>query len=367
MLRAFVEAMLPEAALSALRGWRKQLRRGLPRGLQWPVLEGVLAMMHRGNPRSVCHCKLSSWKDAGTFRLFVRFRDGTEARLVYKRAVYSLDEIPANAGLPLRQGPPEFVIVGATDGPLARFVPRAYWSKACDDGFEYLWEDLGEDFVSFVEYQQSSPRTDLCEPLAAMHRALREQFSGQRVADLLDFDGMYSERIWEYAMRTLQAYFEATGEPVAGTLLARQKEVRSVFLDRSFQMERPTQVIHGDCNSSNLWVRRKADALQLKAVDWEWAGYGMPHADIISVVKGRTDGEKKEFLERYCTAAGLANTAREWHWLRRASMERSILDAAFLAKQSRDPLRSRQWFTGFIRRSLEDLLRETTRFASGDA
>jgi hypothetical protein len=325
--------------------------------------------MQCGKPQSVRHSKLSTWKDAGTFRLFLQFRDGKERTLIYKRAVYSLEEIPANEGLPVRQGPPELVIARSTDGPLAQFIPRAYWSSACDvdQSFEYLWEDLSVDHVRFVEYQQSSPQADVCEALAAMHRALRKQFSGPGVADLLNFDKLYNERIWEYALCSLRTYFDATGEPMAKAFLDRQQEVRTVFLDPSFHVDRPTQVIHGDCNSSNMWVRRQGDALELKAVDWEWAGYGMPHADIISIVKWRTDEQKEQFLQRYCAAAGVENTAREQHWLRRANMERAMLDAAFLAKQHQDPVRTQQWFKGFVRRSLEHLLRETTRFAQGGA
>ena len=198
-----------------------------------------------------------------------------------------------------------------------------------------------------------------------MHRALREQFADGEIEGFLRFDQAYAEGIWEYALNALNRYVDETGDPAAQRFLDRQDEVRVVFLDPSFQADRPTQPIHGDCNGTNMWVRTSNGHLHLKAVDWEWAGYGLPHADIISIVKWCSNDLKEEFLQRYCAAAGLEDLPRERRWLRRANMERAIMDAGFLAKQYLDPVRSQQWFQEFVRGSLGHLLEETESFASG--
>jgi len=366
-LRRLVKTILPEAAVAALRKRPRRPRAGLPPTLDPSILDQVLGEMKRPRPRSVQYQNLTTWKNTGTFRLILRFEHGGEERLIYKRAVYSLEEIPANEGLPVRQGPPEQVIAQAHEGPLTKFVPRAYWTQEDEDGeyFDYLWEDLSVRHEHFLEYQKLHPQTSVCESLAAMHHALRGQFAGREIAEFLRFDEAYAEGIWVYTLAALPGYLQRTGDPVVRTFLERQDEVRAVFLDSSFHVDRPMQPIHGDCNGTNMWVRDHEGGLRLKAVDWEWAGYGLPHADIISIVKWRPAEEQDEFLRRYCAAAGLEDIMQERRWLRRANMERAMLDAGFLAKQYQDPARSQSWFRGFVRGSLEHLLHDTEVFASG--
>lgn len=331
------------------------------------VVNHVAGQLCSARLRSTRYQGLTTWKDTGTFRVTLRFDDGQERPVIYKRAVYSLSEIPANHGLPVRQGPPEWVVAQTREGPLTAFLPRCYWVDVDEarQHFEYVWEDLGHDHEHFLGYQEAHSRADVVDSLVGMHRALRSQFQGVEVAEFLRYDQEYCEQIWEYTTSSLRLYFDQTRDPVVRSFLAREDDVGAVFLDPVFYVDRPVQPIHGDCNGTNLWVRDEGATLRMKAVDWEWAGHGLPHADIISILKWSSEEEKRQFLEQYCSAAGLGDVAVELRWLRRANMERAVLDAGFLAKQWVEPTRSQEWFRGFIAGSLEQLLAETDVFATG--
>lgn len=365
----FVKMVLPRSARTRIRRYRQRQRPGLPPTLDAGVIDHVAEQLSTSRVHSTHYQRLTTWKDTGTFRVTLRFDDGHERRVIYKRAVYSLDEIPANRGLPVRQGPPERIVAQTKEGPLAPFVPRTHWVDVdqASDHFDYVWEDLSLDHEHFLDYQEANSRVDLADSLVAMHRALRTQFDGVDVAEFLKYDQDYSEKLWEYTISSLSRNFERTGDPVIRSFLARKDQVREVFLDPAFHVDRPTQPIHGDFNGTNIWVRDEGGTLRMKAVDWEWAGYGLPHADMISVLKWCSEDEKREFLGGYCSAAGLGSVANERRWLRRANMERAILDAGFLSKQYMDPRRSQEWFRDFIVGSLEHLLDETDVFASGRA
>ena len=358
-----------DPARATVRGYLNRPRRGLPPILAPSIIENVLQQLGSPRLRSTQYQSLTTWKNTGTFRLILRFDDGRDKRLIYKRAVYSLEEIPANEGLPVRQGPPERLIASIGEGPLSEFIPYPYWVAENRDEryFDYVWEDLGVQHQHFLKYQDTQPRAAVCESLAAMHLALRKQFPDHQDADLLHYDRDYGQKIWHYAISALPEYLRQSGDPVVEDFLRRQDRVSEVFLDPGFHVDRPTQVVHGDCNGTNIWVRRQDDKLHMKAVDWEWAGYGLPHADMISIIKWCSSDEKDEFLARYCDAAGLDDVPAQRRWLRRANMERAVLDAGFLAKQYLDPARSQKWFQPFIGGSLEHLLAEADALSTGKA
>lgn len=368
-LRRFIKMAMPQSARTALQRYRRRNRPGLPPTLSPTVIDHVAERLSNSRLHSTRYESLTTWKDTGTFRLTLRFDNGQERCLIYKRAVYSLDEIPANEGLPIRQGPPERFIAQTKRGPLVPFLPHAHWVDAHEAGdhFDYIWEDLSLGHEHFLSYQEAHSRANLAHSLVAMHKALRTQFDDQVDSALLRYNQRYSEKLWVYAISSLHNYLQQTGDPVVRSFLNRREQVGEIFLDPIFYLDRPHQPIHGDCNGTNIWVRNEAGSLHMKAVDWEWAGYGMPHADIISIVRWCSENGRDEFLDRYCAQADLQNVALQRAWLRRANMERALLDAGFLSKQYLGPKQSQEWFRGFIIGSLKQLLTETDVFASGKA
>lgn len=367
-LNRLARLILPRSARTLVRRHRQRPRPGLPPTLEPTVIDRVAGQLSASRLHATSYQSLTTWKDTGTFRVTLRFDEGRVRRVIYKRAVYSLDEIPANEGLPVRQGPPEQLVAQTTEGPLVRFIPRCYWVEVDESAqhFDYVWEDLGVDHEHFLGYPETNSMTDIAGSLVAMHGALRTQFDGNE-QDFLHYDQPYCEELWEYTIHSLTSYADQTGDRSTRALLGRREEVGEVFLDPTFHKGRPVQPIHGDCNGTNIWVHSEGGELRMKAVDWEWAGYGLPHADIISIVRWSSEMERDAFVERYCASAGLTDVERQRRWLRRANMERAVLDAGFLSKQYLDPKRSQEWFRGFIAASLEQLLAETEFFVSGKA
>ena len=84
----------------------------------------------------------------------------------------------------------------------------------------------------------------------------------------------------------------------------------------------------------------------MKLVDWEWAGYGSPYTDLVSLLKGaRPDVEKRCFQEfdaavrRLPSGSGSVfgrTDAENWRMYTWGKLDRAITDAGFLAAQHLD-------------------------------
>jgi len=362
MIGSLILRFLPAFLHPAVNRIRESPKQGIPPGLQTDAVNHAATKLYNGKILSIYYKRLRSWRKSGTFRIFLNFTDGRTFTMIYKRMVYSIDEIPANDKLPAKQGPPEYLVASILTGPLVSFKPITYWQShnKTEECFEYLFEDLQDDYVPFVDYQKTHSERSICKSLAEMHRALREQIFDLDRNMLIKFDNDYARKVWIYTLDSLPGYYKLTGDPIVNKFLKDSSKIEAEFFDPFFESNRPKQIIHGDCNGTNIWVKEGTNALEMKAVDWEWAGYGMPHADLISILKWRTKEEKEDFLKEYCANAGLTDISRETRWLKRANMERAILDAGFLAKQYQNPKTSKEWFKTFVHDSLVHLIQEAS-------
>jgi thiamine kinase-like enzyme len=113
--------------------------------------------------------------------------------------------------------------------------------------------------------------------------------------------------------------------------------------------------IHGDYNMSNIHIYRGKHG-QLKVVDWEWAGIGLPHADLAALVKSLRVEDHQTLLQMFeedDSRLDVEQHRRLFHWCR---LERRLLDVAFLAKQQLDSGRRVSWLQREISRSAGDVL-----------
>ncbi len=91
--------------------------------------------------------------------------------------------------------------------------------------------------------------------------------------------------------------------------------------------------IHGDLNSTNVLFHRN-EPRRIKLIDWEWAGFGLPHSDLASLFKTVSPELEARGLSAYgqaCERAVAMDVCRVYQWCK---LQRGIFDAAFFAKQT---------------------------------
>lgn len=299
--------------------------------------------------RTVEH--LSSWKHAGAFRVRGTTADGRSWGLVWKEADYGQEHVPALRGLPVRPGPPEFAVYGRADRLLGDLLPVVHHCEELVPGvrYRYLLEDLAP---CHIRLGQPHLGMLLAELLAGIHadlavaRPLLEPW-------LLDYDPETGRRLLHYVAEALGEL--AGTDPLVGGVLDDWERVRAVHLggmERVYQRVEPT-VVHGDLNPSNVWSDR-VQPKQVRLVDWEWAGIGIPHTDLVAVLENATPDVERRALRRFHEVSGARSLAEDVHAYRWCKLQRALLNAGFLANQHlrTDQPAPRMGVPGVVRHSL---------------
>jgi thiamine kinase-like enzyme len=350
------------------RSWRERGKRvdGLPPGIDFETLNALCREHGRGDLKRCEHEHLSGWKARGTYRLALHTEAG-KWRLIFKDECYRPELIPALEGLPVSPGPPEMAVYRARSTALSPFLPQLFWSRELEPGrhFQYLLEDLAETHAT------SRPETlddhvTATRVLLQLHKALREAFATKSLDGLLRYDRRYSERLLDYAEANLADYVSHTGDDTVAALSDQWRQVASVHEQDEFYDDGLRAPIHGDYNRSNIHFD-PADDHKPKVVDWEWAGVGLPHADLAALAKSVRPEDHATLLQVFLEADRRLDTQQHWrlfHWCR---LERRLLDTAFLARQQMASSRSVPWLQAEIRRSATDVLAAVARLRAAQA
>jgi hypothetical protein len=310
-----------------------------------------------GGLKRCTHLHLSGWKSRGTYRLELFTDGGTTWRLIFKDEYYCQELIPAMEGLPASPGPPEALIYRLQSPFLSPFLPQLFWFREIEPGrrFQYLLEDLAGTCGEL--HLGKLPHIRAVRNLRRIQEVLGETFKGEHPDGLIRYDRRYSERLLDYAAISLAEYAAQTREDAVATLRARWRDVVSVHQREEFYENGLRVPIHGDFSRSNIHVHRDNDA-ELKVVDWEWAGIGLPHADLAALVKSVYREDHPALLRAFVEGDRRFDPEqhqRLFHW---CQLERRLLDAAFLAKQQLSSSRRVAWLQPDIKQAAGDVLAE---------
>lgn len=315
------------------RGGRPKLP-GPPPGLDLAELEELCEELRGTGVAELTHSHLSAWKESGSYALHVQDGRGETWNLIYKRADYGMQEIPALEGFPLNPGPPEFLVM-SSNGALAPFLPRVYRARETKVGeqFLYLVEDLSDRF----RVAKGSDSVRCAEFLPELQRALAAEFTGCDDPRFLRFDDRFWAGLVNYATDSLSAFARNHADSGAGALADRlpglsDLRVRVLGTPEAPAPDAPMVPIHGDSNSSNLMVARAGT--EIKALDWEWAGFGLVHGDLASLLKGLDRSTEQAALEAFAARLPEMSLERHQELYRWSQIERGVMDASYLAKQA---------------------------------
>lgn len=306
---------------------------GAPDGLVWETL-AELCVQHTGAaPKRISYIHVSGWKRAGAYRLFIENAKGREWRVIFKNAIYHLDHIPALEGYPVAPGPPEFLVYANAGGPLAEYLPEVYMCSEVVPGEHYLYllEDLHPEFMQISDTGRGV-KFGVAAELPFFHDALRQWLSGIAPTLLLHYDQKYSESLQFYAGSVFNRLAEMGGSSVASQVRDLWPSISSLHLDAEFQESGRDAPIHGDPNVANVMVHSRHPK-RLKFIDWEWAGLGVPYADLVSLfrrVDARTHARLLDIYLGNTKPDQLDRQRRLYQWCR---LERGMNDAAYMAAQ----------------------------------
>jgi hypothetical protein len=305
---------------------------GVPEGITFETLNELCLQRLEKPLARVSHVHLSGWKAAGSYRLFLQAQGGRRWRLIYKNAVYSNDQIPALAKLPVVPGPPEYLVYSNAGGPLGQYLPAVYLCSEIVPGrhYQYLLEDLGQAYRKSTSLEAI---LGIVAELPSIHQAFGAWSRSIDQDRLLRYGHEFSVAFQEYARETLECYAQRTANEIVSEVCLLWPHISKVYLCEKFQEIRPACSIHGDFNPANVLVHEKYSD-RIKLVDWEWAGLGMPHADLASLLGGRKpeiEQQALSFFFRQDTSLPPNENRRLYQW---CNLERGLLNAAFCAAQS---------------------------------
>jgi hypothetical protein len=303
---------------------------GLPPGVPLETLEALCRQHLGGTYRHATHLRLSSWKPRGTYRLELTTESGARWRVIFRDESCSTAENPALRALPVTVGPPEFAVHQRRRPALARFLPDLYWSDEVERGvrFRYLMADLGDSFEPITGPDLRLAVTVLLQ----LQAALREAFNHGGHRYLAVYDRQYSEDLLDYARRSLEAYRAGRSEAAIDELCRSWQRVVAVHQREEFYQHRLAVPIHGDYRASNLHLDGR-DRTRAKVVGWEWAGIGVPHADLASLLKGVDPAAERAALELFARGHSELDAGEHLRLLRWCQLERRLLDAGLVARR----------------------------------
>jgi len=343
-----------------IRQLQKTLISGLPEGLSFTLLD-ELCREHLDRPLlRVAHTNLTveanrsslAWKDSLTYRLHLTAERDRTWTLLYKNTTYRPERVPAVAELGNPPGSPEYWVYTKAQASLARFLPEAYYCQEVSPGkqYKYLLEDLDTDYQN-----ATTPQITLmvAAELGTFHRLLGQwaKLSGQ--GKLLSYDRNFSTALREQAQKTFERFSRRSVNTTVNEITRLWPKIAKVHNNPEFYAYQALKPIHGDFYCANI-LRRTAP-IQVKVLDWEWAGLGVAHMDLVTLLRKATPELETQVLAIYARQnpeLTLEEHTRLYRW---CQLERGLFHATYLANQQMDTS-SKRFFT--MPKSLEEPLQQ---------
>lgn len=308
---------------------RNKFVHGVPEGLKFDELNELCLCYIKHPLKDVSHYHLSGWKKSNTYRLLLETEKGDKWSLIYKNALYREDTIPALNSFPINPGPPEFTIYSNANGELIKYLPTIYRCCEIQTGshYMYLMQDLN------TNYRPARDKKDiLC--ISAELTILYSIFGDYNFDEdsLILYNRGLSTRLQAYIIDNLERYASATNSKTASAVCRNWQKIAGLCEDK-YDYFRLSSIIHGDSNLANILVHRKYGD-RIKFIDWEWAGVGLPHQDLASLLKRAKPNVEEAALEIFSKNNRSISIGEHNRLYEICQLERGLIDSAFFANQN---------------------------------
>lgn len=332
-MRDAVASRVPvEVRVAIRRGLRRRRSAspGPPPGLDLDMLADVCAAELGAQPASVSHLRLSGWRDSttGAYRVFVETAAGDQWRCVFKNSELTVNATPGLGSLPAIPGS-EYLLYSEASPSLDVFLPRRLFIEELEPGVSHrvLMEDLATS--GFRALVNDEDVLHAVRSLPEWHAALSDWASASTDRSLYRYDPSFSDALRTGCRSSLELFQRGTPDSAVGAALDAWGTIEAVHTAEMFYDPVLQSPVHGDANRANLlW-----NGDEIRIVDWEWAGWRLPHFDLASLLKGRGPELTKRGVELYSErcpdrAGDLHEILHLW-----ARLEIRLLDAAYVIGQ----------------------------------
>jgi hypothetical protein len=332
---------------------RNNFVHGVPEGLQFDELNELCLDYIKHPLKDVSYCHLSGWKKSNTYRLLLETEKGDYWSLIYKNALYRQDIIPALNNFPINPGPPEYTIYSKSEGGITKYLPRIFRCREIHAGLHYMYlmQDLNEC------YRPAGGKRDiLC--ISAELTKMYGIFGDYRFGEdsLILYNRELSARLQAYIIGNLERYVSATNSKTVSAVCRNWQKIAGLFEDK-YNYCWLSSMIHGDSNLANILVHRKYGD-RIKFIDWEWAGVGLPHQDLASLLKRAKPNVEEDALEIFSKNNRSISIGEHNRLYEICQLERGLIDSAFFANQSANsPGRTKIDIVGYIENSASRVMR----------
>lgn len=333
--------------------------RGVPPGISYRTLHDVSDSKLGFIPSRIIFRQLSTWKPTGAYRLHL-WNGKQNRQLIYKNSRYDQTEIPALENLGLHPGPPEQAILNLAFRRPFKYLPQIHWTNVhgTDQHYQYLMEDLA---TTYSHDFSETARLRAAKILPDIHRALNqwagdELFQTSEQNPLIHYDGDFISKLEQYAKKNFQEYYNFSQSKQTRRVLDEWEKIITIYNQSNPVELKMTCMIHGDLNLSNiLFANDNKD--ELKLIDWEWMGWGLPHADLVSIMKGASEEMEERSVEIYAEQDKRLKHHEHREAFLWCKLGRNLLDASFLSIQLLEKeLKTRLNLSRLIEQSLHQLL-----------
>lgn len=303
---------------------------GLPPGLSHDTLNEAAVIQIGDEIAEVWHEHLSNWKPTHTHRVTVKSKGGRYWTVIFKNADYGPEKVPAQRGLPVVLGRPEYRVLSSPASSSLDFVPTVYWTGRVDsqERFGYLMEDLDRAWYQPVS---NGGLLAAVAALSQVHAGLQSSLAGD-TAGLIRYDSDYSVALRRYVQTSVERYLDRHPDATIEEQWDAWPTLSSTHEQAAPPAEFGGRAIHGDFNVSNLYIHWRSRN-RIKALDWEWAGFGHHHTDLASVLKAAPDSLVQKALHMYARAFPEVSPAQHERLYTWCALQNAIRDAGYVAAQ----------------------------------
>ncbi len=338
---------------------RKILVNDLPDGITIDTINRLCHCYLGESAKSIYYEQISGWKSYGAYRLHIDTENGHQWRVIYKNDIYRTDYIQALDGLPVSPGAPEYFIYKSPEKTISKYLPEVYLCKEVVPGehYKYILEDVGEEFHRLPK--NSEALLTIVKNLPEIHHGMGNWAGTVRKNHIIAYDYNYAEALDSYIWNNLEKYQRAyllrTGDTSVSEVCRLRDVISKIRLHPEFYLKEHFQCIHGDFNRANVLIH-KQDPNKIKIIDWEWAGFGLAHADLATLLQGASREFEHEALSLYAKCHNHLSFEEHHRLYQWSKMERGLFNAAYIIVLNMTSPEKIRLSPGMIKRGMLNVL-----------
>lgn len=246
---------------------------------------------------------------------------------------------------------------------LQRHAPEVYFYEQItrDVHYRFMLEDLN---LAHRTLYKKNDKLSFVYAMPYVHSALQVWVERNGDGELIKFDNEFALEIEAYAREGVRQYVQKTGSPTGKELEDKWDHVSRILSDGEILSMRKPVPIHGDYHSGNMFQNIK-DASKIKLIDWEWAGVGVPHADLASLLKKPEPGVDDAAIRIFADNDKTLNINQHRELLNWSRLQRNALDAGILTMQFAGPGSSSAWLRDRCDGALANMHRTVESLVAG--